>query len=502
MLKHRCGRWVGFLTLAVLLAGCAGTRSLDQKSATAMLETSDYQAFAAQYLDAKGNPKYDPASLLDSLEAGKAFNDAGMWELSQQAFEAAGKLLSWKEDTVDTPEEVANLLGTTLTSDAFGAYQGKIHQGSLVDYYQAINHLMLGREADARVDFNRLQVRQRNAQTQLSVYAKSIDSSVKGGLDDEDSIGAKQSLGEVGPKVADGIKDLPSGLSQSKIRLATGDVLGAVFRSTSSATADKRSNLSRDMLRQAREASATRGGNAMIAYLERELRNKRGMLKNKVIVIYEDGVGPSFNEFRIDLPLFLVTDKVTYTGIALPQFVPGKPAFGSLSLGEGKTASQTATLTDLNALAGLEFDVAYKGIVAKAVVSTIVKTAAQAVINDQIDQQASPLFGTLLKLGTGAAQAALTQADTRAWINLPNTIQMAVIERPRDGVLNLSSPDGKPLGKLPISKDVNTLLLVKASGASGMPVIYQQELPAETPVPPLTVPAAVTATPEAKNEKA
>lgn len=495
------GRLAGLGLLVVALAGCAGTRTVNQQSAAALLETSDYRGYAALYLDGKGQPKYDPTSLLDTLEAGKAFNDAGMWEFSRGAFDAASTLLSWKEDTVDTPAEVANLLGTTLTSDAFGAYQGKIHQGSLIDYYQAINNLMLGREADARVDFNRLQVRQSNAVTQLSAYAKSVDSTVKDDLGNEKSVGAKQSLGEVGPKIADGIKDLPSGLNNAKIRLASGDVMSAVFRSTSSAKGDKNSNLSRDMLKSARQASATRGGNAMIAYLDREIRKQRGALKNKVIVVYEDGVGPGFKEFRIDLPLFLVTNQVTYTGIALPQFVPGQPAFGSLNIGEGKTAGETATLTDINALAGLEFDAAYKSIVAKAVVSTIIKTTAQAAINNQIDQNASPLLGALMKIGTGVAQAALTQADTRAWANLPNTIQMAVVDRPKDGILTLKGPLGQAIGTLPIQKDVNTLVLVKASGTLGEPAVYQQVLPADTPVIPVE-PAPVIATPEAKHEKA
>ncbi len=473
----RLARCALALAFTGIVAGCAGTRTVNHESAANMLAASDYQSYAGQYLDAKGQPKYDPASLLDALEAGKAFNDAGMWALSRDAFDAAAKLLSWKEDTVDTPAEVANLVGTTLTSDAFGAYQGKIHQGSLIDYYQAINHLMLGNEADARVDFNRLQVRQSNALTQLAAYTKSVNSSVKDGLSDEENTGARKSLGEVGPKVADGIKDLPAGMSQSKIRLAAGDVMSALFRSTSSAKEDKRSNISRDMLRSAGKASATRGGSAMIAYLDREIRKSRGALNNKVIVVYEDGVGPGLKEFRIDLPLFLVSDQVTYTGIALPQFVPGQPSFGGIKIGKGKAAGETATLTDLNELAGLEFDAAYKGIVAKAVISTVLKTTAQAAINSQLDNS---MMGTLLKIGTGVAQAAITQADTRSWANLPNTIQIAVVDRPKDGKLTLAAAGGQSIATVEVEKDVNTLLLVKASGTAGQPAIYQQVLPAET----------------------
>ena len=78
-----------------------------------------------------GKPNYDEDNLLDALEAGKAFNDAGMWAQSKRAFEVASKQLAWKEDSVDTPSEVMNLLGTTLTSSAFGAYQGKIFEGGI-----------------------------------------------------------------------------------------------------------------------------------------------------------------------------------------------------------------------------------------------------------------------------------------------------------------------------------------------------------------------------------
>lgn len=480
MLLTRLARRSAVLLGVALLAGCAGTRTVDQQEASALLAGSDYQAYAALYLDDDGQPKYDPESLLDALEAGKAFNDAGMWAFSRDAFDAAARKLSWKEDTVDTPAEVANLFGTTLTSDAFGAYQGKIHQGALIDYYQAINHLMLGDEANARVDFNRLQVRQDNAVAQLDAFASTVNQTVKDGLDDEEGDSAKQSLGEVGPKIADGIKDLPSGLSKSKIRMAAADAMAAVFRASSSAQSDKRSNLSRDMLKSAASASATRGGNAVIAYLGREIRRGKGALKNKAVILYEDGTGPGFSEFRIDLPLFIVTDKVTYTGIALPQFQPGKPALGGLRIGSGKTQQETAVLTDVNELAGLEFDAAYKGIVAKAVISTIIKTTAQAAINHQIDQQASnSLVGSLLKLGTGAAQYALTRADVRSWTNLPNTIQMVAVDRPANGLLTLADAQGQSFAEVSLPENANSLVLVKASGTLGRPAVYVQTLPAE-----------------------
>jgi len=121
-------RWLKLVTASIavaVLAGCAGTRTVDKKSAEADLANSNFKAYAQKYLDSKGNPKYDKESLLDTLEAGKAFNDAGMWEKSQEAFGYASGMMMWKEDTVATPAGVVNLVGTTLTNDTFGPYTGK-----------------------------------------------------------------------------------------------------------------------------------------------------------------------------------------------------------------------------------------------------------------------------------------------------------------------------------------------------------------------------------------
>ena len=475
----KVGKLVLVPLMVVWLAGCAGTRTVNHEEAKAHLELSDYKQYAQRYLGRDGKPSYDKSSLLDALEAGKAFNDAGMWKESVEAFDAAESLMLWKADTVDTPAEVANLLGTTLTSDAFGAYQGKIYQGGLIDYYQTINMLMLGNESDARVSFNRLEVRQDNALAQFKAYSDTVNESVKEGLDDDESLFSAKSIKEAGGELKAGTENLPTGLKNAKIRNAAGDVMSAVFRASSSAQQDKRSNASADSLKRAGSSSASSGGLSLVKQLQRDLRRGRGALSDKVIVLYEDGMGPSLSEFRIDLPLFIMTDKVTYTGIALPRFETGKPSYGALKLGAGKKQVQTVVLTDINELAGLEFNAGYQGVVTKAVISTVIKTAAQAVINHQIDNQTGGgLLGDVLKLGVGAAQYALTKADTRAWANLPNTIQMAVIDRPKDNVLTIEGMTQGAESRVDLPEGENVLVVVKAAGLAGKPAVYAQSLPA------------------------
>lgn len=374
---------------------------------------------------------------------------------------------------------VVNLVGTTLTNDTLGPYTGKIYQGGLIDYYQAMNSLMMGDEAKARVNFNRVAVRQENAVTQLQSFVKSTNQEITQISGEQGAQTAKQSLKEISPKTSEGLQDVPTGLTNAKIRNSAADFMSAIFRSTSSSTmADKSGGLPRDILKKAASGAATQGGANLINNLDRNLQQNKGTIKNKVIVLYEDGLGPTFSEFRIDLPLFLVSDKVTYTGIALPKFQQGKPAIGGLKI--TNVNDPTIIMTNINDLAGLEFNAAYNGIVAKAVISTIIKTAAQYAANTAIDKNVgnNNVMGSLLKLGTGAAQAALTRADTRSWINQPNTIQIAYFDRPQNGTLNITTMSGAPIANVKIPDDPNALIVIKATGSQGKPAIYTQGLPA------------------------
>ena len=471
-------------TTLLFLVGCAGTRTVSKDTTEKDLANSNFKALAQKYLDDKGEPKYDKESLLDVLEAAKAFNDAGMWKQSFQTFNVASELMIWKSNTKVTPKGVLNTAATTLTNDTFAPYAGKIFQGGMIDYYQAMNALMLGKEADPRPEFNRVVERQDNAVMQLAEFTKSSNESIKELGEEKGAESSQKSLQDIKSKLADGTKDIPTGLTKAKIRNASADFMAAVFRATSDAVDRDEREKSVDSFKSAQTAAATKGGAATVANLGRDIQKGKGKIKNKVIVVYEDGTGPGFTEFRIDLPLFLVSDKVTYTGIALPKFELGKPALGGLKIGTKN--EPTVVMTNMNDLAGLEFEAAYNGIVAKAVISTIIKTAAQYAANSAIDKQAgNSVLGSVLKLGTGAAQAALTKADTRSWMNLPNTIQIGYLERPADGALSIIAVDGREVGKIQLQNSPNNLIVVKASGPAGNPAVFQQTLPALDVVPGL-----------------
>jgi hypothetical protein len=70
-----------------------------------------------------------------------------------------------------------------------------------------------------------------------------------------------------------------------------------------------------------------------------------------------------------------------------------------------------------------------------------------------------------MKIGTAATQAAFTKADTRAWRNLPNTIQIAVVDRPASGTLKIETANRQPVDTLSVYEPGNYLILVKGAAS-------------------------------------
>jgi len=454
------------LLSVVFLSGC-GTAPKNGPDLMQFRARSDFQGAANLFLTPDRKPRYDRNNLHMTLEAAKAFHDAGYWQLSNDAFARAHQLMPWKEDTVDTPQEVLALVATTATSSAFGPYQGKVHEGGFIDYYRALNQLMLKNE-NARVSFKRLQERQRNSVVQLGAFARESYGSMREGLAQNQKINAAASTQQIEGQLGRGVAKVRPGVMMSEIQIAAGDVMSALFRATSSDPLDNDLSLIQPLLSSAAQSAGSNEGRDFVRKLRTTIDQANGKFENKVIVVYEDGNGPGFNEYRIDLPMYLVSDKVLYSGIALPEFREGYAAYPYLIVGE--EGEKTVVLTDINRLVGLEFEKAYPGIVSKAVISTIIKTAAQYAANAEIDRQVDkqkldPLAAAFMKIGTAATQAAFTKADTRAWRNLPDTIQIAVVDRPASGLLKIETANRQPVDTVSLDEPGNYLILVKGAAS-------------------------------------
>jgi hypothetical protein len=427
----------------------------------------------AEEPDAKPSVPTNAKDILrDLLVEGKNQHDAGNWEESYKAFEKASELLIWKADSVDTPGEVVRLVGTTALNDTFAQYTGRIYEGVMLDYYQALNKLMQGDEAAARVHFNRLKLRQENAQAQLASFvAATSKTDTKG---QEERVGS--ALSQMDGNLQQGVAAMPGELSAAQMRNPAGDALGAIFRKTSSVPEERASVEADQLLSMMASASV----NPATPVLAEQMQSALGDAQKEIFILYEDGTGPSISEFRVDLPVGLFSDDVLYSGIALPKFVAGRAGAGQIMVNQSEQF--TTEVTDVNRMASLEFAASYKAKVVKALVSAALKTAAQAAINNQINDSDSGLLGLVGKLVVAGTQAALTKADVRHWGNLPNSISLAVVPNAGPSSLTLTLPSGAPILIPPIPADADVLVYVRVKDGSITPQVFVQSLPVSSPV--------------------
>ncbi|ADU97133.1 hypothetical protein Theam_1169 [Thermovibrio ammonificans HB-1] len=137
-------------------------------------------------------------------------------------------------------------------------------------------------------------------------------------------------------------------------------------------------------------------------------------------------------EKRIDLPLFLVSKKVIYTGLALPDIKPGEVAVPYVVVETPSRSMRTKRLVDLDRLQFTEFRKRLPTIALKATVKAALYTVLQAKTKSEI-----------LKLVEAFTQYATNQADTRQWKNLPKEIQVLRVElTDSERELKVERPDG------------------------------------------------------------
>lgn len=461
------------LSSVLVLSGCASTRDDSVESALTLSNQGNYQAAAATFINEKGEPDYDDEDLETLLLVGKVFHDAGMWQHSYDAFEKAAVELSWKADEVDTGEEFVRLVGTTLSSDVFGDYTGRIYEGVLIDYYQTLNQLMLADEDKVRVHLNRSDLRQENAEIQFANYVETVAESK---LDDSGKLNQDQYntvRNNIEGDVNLGISQLPRA-SKVEIRNSMADLLGAFLRVSGSSGVDRASSKVDSALKNAQLVMHSQHGSDQIftpfqAGFEQ-------IDAPQVLVIFEDGVGPKVDEFRLDLPLFLLTDDVLYSGIALPKFEPGKPAKQGLQVRAGSQIGVLHNVTDINRMASLEFEASYNKKVAKQIASAVIKTAAQILVNNELEKKANPYVSLLGKVVTAGAQAATTRADTRHWSNLPNSIQSTMLMNDGSGVLEFIQ-GGVGVAQIEIPTDQDVIVYARSSASNGAITAYVRSLP-------------------------
>jgi len=401
--------------------------------------------FAQSKISKSKNPKGE--DLLWSMQLGCLEKIRQNYKQSNVYFDKSEDMLKF----FDYQNKALDSAAAIAVSENIVPYLGEEYDGIMVNTYKALNFMSLGENELARVEFNRALDRQRLAKEN---FAQEI-AKLKEGIDKEqekEKSNVKENIEN--PEIKELIAERYPGLYEFKaypdfVNPFTTYIAGVYF------------NLVGDHPKAdtfLKESYGMVSDNEYIAQdlaITEQILDGEGELKDTVWVIFENGMGPIKEEFRIDIPLFVATNKVKYVGIALPKLKFREQAYPYLSIAAGDRSYKTQLVADMDRVIQTEFNKDFKGILARAIISTTAKAIAQYALEEE-GSSASSIASVLVAVYSFAT----TAADVRIWTTLPKDFQVARIPMPPDRLITIEPPGGQPL-QLEIPACKNALVYVK-----------------------------------------
>ena len=419
-----------FVLLLIVFTGCNAPKS-QLSTFGEYFRGSDYEKsieFAQSKISNSKNPKKE--DLLWTLQLGALERLRQNYRQSNNYFDRSEEMLNY----FDYQNQAIDSAAAIAVNENIIPYLGEEYDGIMVNTYKALNFMALGDNDTARVEFNRALDRQRRAKEQ---FAQEIEK-LQNELDKKQQKEGSQVKKNVdNPEIDQLINSRYPGLYEFEaypdfVNPFTTYIAGVFFNligdHSKAVTFLKESyGMVRDNEYVARDLAVTE-----------EVLDGRTDLKDTVWVVFENGMGPVKEEFRIDIPLFIASDEVKYFGIALPRLVFREQAYPYLSIKAGGKNYDTQIVANMDRIVQTEFSKDFKGILTRAIMSATAKVVAQYALDK--DDDSSPklvsLFATIYSYAT-------TAADVRIWTTLPKNFQIARLPIPPDRLITIAPPGGE-----------------------------------------------------------
>jgi len=441
-----------FLLLAISVGGCNPAKQDIQKF-NALYEKGclDQTTFEKSVEFARTKmgevEKPNAEDLLWAMQLGVLERTRQNYRQSSEYFDKAEEMLSY----FDYQNKAVDSVAAIAVSDNVIPYAGEEYDGIMVNTYKALNFMSLSKDDLARVEFNRAMDRQRRSKEKFAEQLQQVKNEIEKQKGKQKTL-VKKSVEN--PKVSNLIAKKYPGLSQFEaypdfVNPFATYMAGVYF------------NLVGDHSKAVtllKESCGMVSDNHYIAEdlaVTEQILDGGAQLKDTVWVVFENGLGPVRKEFRIDLPLFIVTNKVKYVGIALPKLVFRKEAYPYLSVETSNDSYRTELVADMDRVIQTEFKEDFKGILTRAIISATAKAAAQYALDEGGSSELQ-----LASIGVAIFSFVTTAADVRIWTTLPKNFQVARLPIPDDRQITISAPGGTLFNiKIPSCK--NAVIYVK-----------------------------------------
>jgi uncharacterized protein len=384
------------------------------------------KAFCEPKIKDTANPSGE--DLLWALQLGIVDRSLKSYSDSIQWFDRCEDMMK----TFDPQSRETDVIGTTLVNDNIIPYRGWAYDGVMVNTYKALNFMALGKNDDARIEFNRVMERQTRAKEKFSEeLQKEKDKLDKANANKQVDYSKSTESGETQDKIKQAYPGLSEFEAYPDFVNPFSTYLAGVFFTVIGDSAK-----ARDLLKE----SAGMLPNNPYVKSDFEAADSGKAAEPTIWVFFENGVGPTKEEFRVDLPLFLFTGKVYYAGIALPKLVQRWAACERLTIQSGGNYYPTEIVGDMDRVVQTEFSKEYPWILTRAIISAGAKAAAQYALTEQNSNNNNG--AGIAAIFVAAYNFATTAADVRIWSALPKNFQSAKFPMPADGKMTIQTPQG------------------------------------------------------------
>jgi len=452
----------------VLLSGCAPKEPM--VAGDALVVKGEYkQATVVYEKEIDLDDRTQRNNLLWYLNTGLTNRFDGNNSASIKAFDESEWLIKhFQEQLISS--DIGQGTASVLVNDTTRPYYGTQYDGVMANTYKAIDYLAMGEADSARVEFNRAIDRQRRAKAfyaeMITKNREAVEAQEK---EDGKGVNTDDSMSE-----ADGaLQDKYPGLYNFE---AYPDFINPMVSYVAGIFALSQGDNPK-AFGLLKEAYGMNQNNTYIAqdlaYVDDLLDGNNVSKEPLVWVIVEDGLAPVKTEWRMDIPVWIFSNNLSYVSLALPRIHKRNSAFDTYSIAVGDKVSTGHELSDMDRVIMTEFKKEYPAILRRAIFSATTK----AVIQYQMQRQAqnndgkSGLAFALASIATTVYTIASAQADTRTWTTLPKRFDLIRLERPQGGKITIKTSTGISLPEITLPLTQHTLVYVKMPTAGAKPSI-------------------------------
>lgn len=451
-MKTRTSKFVTALLLScgLLAIGCGG---------------SDFDpAFAeGKYLDAAEveQVEMDDSTLHESdmlhlLQMGTAQRYGGLAADSTESLMKAKEMLE-EQAAIQDAETIGQIATAALATEKVSPYQGSTYELTMAQTYQALNKWFEGDRDSANVLFNQALSSQADAKAKFYSEIERRKKEIK----EEEEAEKKEGEGNLkglqdnvnNPETMKLINERYSNLhhfeAYPEFVNPISTYLAALFKMH-----DGTKQRGADLLKACKGMMKDNPIVNEDFLLAEGWAQNQGTDKKFVWVIFENGLAPKKEAFRVDIPI--IVSKVKYIGVNFPKLVPQGVAYADLTVSSSDSSVRTIPLCSMDRVIQTEYKTRLPLMITKAVVSTTAKAMAQYHAS-----KANKYLGMVTAVGA----ALLNQADTRAWTSLPKEYQIAKISSPADGTLTITAPDGNT-ATVKVTPSANSLVWIRVPTAA------------------------------------